>query len=402
LRAAPLGGYAPGVSRAFELETLAFAVLSGCAAPAQSPGGSRPNGPSPTASPDADPAAPVLAAGELDAASVRALGPVPRQLDRFHLDPYAEVRAFGTNALAPLERACERILGPGCVDGQGLEHVLALRYVGGPGDVDGPGDVGGEGHLDGEGEDGQGSRATLDVLVARYDDAESAYSSFTESLIGEHDPLELTARPLDVPGLGVLDGERVGSWLGRHVISLFYTDPVEPSDRRQAQAAAELPGVTRRLLAALPAEPDLPLSVQKLPRAHRIPLGARLVAGDALGVPGMGMGAVGYYRDADKRWRVLAIVRPDVESAKDVLATLGKNPAARRIVQAPLEAFAFTERRLPAEPYVGWVVGRRHEVVYGIGDEATALPEFMPAEREAAVKLSPLEKLVKLTQVHLE
>jgi hypothetical protein len=99
---------------------------------------------------------------------------------------------------------------------------------------------------------------------------------------------------------------------------------------------------------------------------------------------------------------VLAIVRPDDEAAKDVLSTLGRTPAAHGLRNAPLDALSFTERRLPAEPYVGWVVGQRHEVIYGVGDEATALPEFMPADREAAVKLSLLDKLVKLTKVHLE
>jgi hypothetical protein len=381
LRAGPLGGYARCVSRALELEALALAALFGCGAPAASPAGPSLAGPAGASLGDLEHPAPPPPAGELDAASTRALGALPRQLGRYRLDPYAEVRAFGSDAPAPLERACEQILGPSCVDGHGLERVLVLRYL--------------------DAED-QTSHASLDVVVARYEDADGAYASFTESLIGERDPLELTARPLDVPGLGVLDGERVGSWLGRYVVSLSYVDPEQPSERRAAAVAAQLPDVTRRLLAALPAEPDLPLSMQKLPRAHRIPLGARLVSDDALGVPGMGTGAVGYYREGDKRWRVLAIVRSDVESARDVLMTLGKNPAAHRIERAPLEALAFTERRRPAEPYVGWVVGQRHEVVYGVGDEATALPEFMPAEREAAVKLSPLDKLVKLTKVHLE
>ena len=57
---------------------------------------------------------------------------------------------------------------------------------------------------------------------------------------------------------------------------------------------------------------------------------------------------------------------------------------------------------VPAEPWVGWVVGQRQEVVYGVGDEAAALPEFMPAEREAAVKLGLLDKLAKLSKVHQE
>jgi hypothetical protein len=289
------------------------------------------------------------------------------------------VRAFGTDAALPLESACEQVLGPGCADDNGLERVVAVRYV-----------------------DFEGTRATLDVIASRFEDADRAYASFTESLLGERDPLELTAQPLDLPGISVLDGERVGSWLGRYVLSLAYGDETQPAEQRAAAAAALLPESARRLLDALPAQDELPLAVQKLPRAQRIPLGARLVPGDALGVPGMGMAAIGHYRDQSKRWRVLAIVRSDDDSAKDVLSTLSRNPAAHPIRNAPLDAISFTERRLPAEPYVGWVVGQRQEVIYGVGDEATALPEFMPAEREAAVKLSLLDKLVKLTRTHLE
>jgi hypothetical protein len=386
LRADLLGGYARCVLRTSKLKTLALVALCGCGA--RAPAGASALGAGDGTASAHEPSA-ASRSDELDAASARWLGPVPRTLAHFRLDTNAGVRAYGAGAPAPLERACERVLGPGCVDGRGLEHVLALRYVE-------------RQAIDGQGVEGQGGRATLDVLVSRYEDSDGAYATFTNDLIGERDPLELSARPLDVPGVAVLDGERVSGWIGRYVIGLSYVNESEPSGRRAILAATELPEVARGLLSALPAEPDLPLSVQKLPRAQRVALGARLVPGDALGVLGMGMGAVGYYRDGDKRWRVLAMARPDAESARDVLSTLARSPAARRIENAPLDALAVTERRLPAEPFVGWVVGQRHEVIYGVGDEPSALPEFMPAEREAAVKLSLLDKLAKLTKVHLE
>jgi hypothetical protein len=120
--------------------------------------------------------------------------------------------------------------------------------------------------------------------------------------------------------------------------------------------------------------------------------------GDAFGVPGLGASGRGYYRDERKRWRVLSVVRPDGESAKDVLSTLSRHPSAKKI--KGVDALQLIERRLPSEPHVGWVIGQRGSVIYGIGDEATVLPEFMPAEREASVKLSLHEKLVKLTRMN--
>lgn len=353
---------------------VAAVALCGCGVLAP-PGGDRVGA---AAEPgEAAPAPPPARSAVLDSVAVRALAPLPAQLDSFSLDAYAEVRAYGDDAPEPLAGACERVLGPGCDDVPGLERVTAARYV-----------------------DAAGGRPSLNVIALRFASADAAYASFSTGLIGDRDPAELTARPFDAPGVAVLDADRAAAWLGRYTLAADYDDDSQPSEARHAAARARLPDSVRRLLAALPAEPELPLAVQRLPSADRVPLGVRLELGDALGVRGMGAGAIGYYRDGDKRWRVLAIVRPDAEAAHDVLSTLARSPAAHRINNAPLEVFAFVERRLPAEPWVGWVVGQRQEVIYGVGDEATALPEFMPAEREAAVKLGLADKLAKLSKVH--
>jgi hypothetical protein len=309
------------------------------------------------------------------------LGPLPRQLGGFCLDAYARVRTYAEDAPEPLDRACEQILGPGCNDTRehGLTRVVALRY-----------------------RDQLGGPATLDLVVSGFADAEGAYANFTERLLGEGDPLALRARSLEAPGVAVLDAERAAAWLGRYVVGIDYGDDSSSSAQRSADAAVRLPEALRRVLEALPNEPDLPLAVQRLPEENRIPLGVRLLLGDVLGMPGIGAGAIGYYREGEKRWRVLSVVRPDADAARDVLGTLSQSPAARPVRNAPLEAIAFTERRLPNEPSVGWVVGQRQEVIYGVGDEPTALPELMSAEREAAVKLSLLDKLVKLTRTHIE
>jgi hypothetical protein len=371
LAARPLGGAA-----ARPLGGVAAVLLCGCGVLAP-PGGDRAS--AADRSGEAAPAPPPARVAVLDAVAARALAPLPVQLGGFCLDAYAEVRAYGDGASEPLARACEQVLGPGCDDMPGLERVTAARYV-----------------------DAAGGRPSLSVIALRFSDADAAYASFTSALIGERDPAELRAQPFEAPGVAVLDADRAAAWLGRYTLAAAYGDETEPAERREAAARERLPDGVRRLLAALPAEPELPRPVQSLPSANRLPLGVRLELGDALGVRGMGAGAIGYYRDGDKRWRVLAIVRPDAEAAHDVLSTLARSPAARRINNAPLEAFSFVERRLPAEPWVGWVVGQRQEVVYGVGDEAAALPEFMPAEREAAVKLGLLDKLAKLTKVHQE
>ena len=369
--------------RAPALAALPLALaLSGCGTGAPSAGAGGADAPGALAS--GEPAAPSprrRCTEPLEAESERARGLLPRQLGGLCLDAYARVRAFGSDEREPVGRACDELLGLGCGDSeeQGLEHVVGLRYS-----------------------DAAGGAAALDVVAMRFADAPSAYGHFTEQLIGERDPLELGATVIPAPGVAVLDGAHAAGWLGRYVVSANYSDESAPTAERARDVAARLPELFRGLLEALPNEPTLPLAVQKLPASNRIPLGVRLVQGDAFGVRGIGPGALGYYREGDKRWRVLSIVRPDADSAKDVLGTLGQNPAARPIRNAPLDALSFNERRLPREPHVGWVVGQRREVIYGVGDEATALPELTTAEREAAVKLSLLDKLAKLTRIDIE
>jgi len=362
-----------------------LAVLWGCrsAAPTSHADGVAPAAAGALASAGLDaPAAPPPAAcrvvpePELESALGAAL---PARLGGFCLDAHARLRVYGEGAPEPLERACARVLGPGCEEQPGLQRVVVSHY-----------------------RDQRGGPATLELIVSAFADVDAAYANFTERWIGERDPLQIGARVLEGPGLGVLEGERAEGWFGRFVAVVLHGDAAAPAAERAGAAAAQLPGALRQVLAALPGEPALPLAVQKLPAAHQVPLGARLLLGDSLGIPGLGAGALGYYRQGEKRWRVLAVVRSDSESARDVLGTLSQNPAVRPIRNAPFPAFAWTERRLPREPQVGWVVGQRQEVVYGVGDEATALPELTSAEREAAVKLSLAEKLVELTRTHTE
>jgi hypothetical protein len=281
---------------------------------------------------------------------------------------------------ASLARACERVLGPGCLDEprEGLERVWTLRYL--VRTVPG---------------------ADVDAVLAQFRSSEGAYAHFTRLVVGDADPASLDVSVLELPGVGVLRTGGVMGYRGRHVFWLRYSEEQQPPEARLRAAREHLPQLAQLLSASLPAEEGLPVSVQKLPQAQRLPLGVRLVLDDALGVPGLGASAQGYYAEGAKRWRVFTIVRPDAESAKDVVSSLLRHPAAKKIKNAPLDAVQFIERRLPSEPHVGWVVGQRAEVVYGIGDEASVLPEFMPAQREAAVKLSLLEKLVKLTRIHI-
>ena len=305
---------------------------------------------------------------------------LPEESGEYRLDRCAPPVSYGELGSESLERACERVLGPGCrADERArLRRVVRFQYL---------------------------SRAAapdqVDGILSRFEDAQSAYAHFTRVVLGESDPALQLATPLDAGNL-VQRGDSLFAWRGRALLWLRQADEGATAAQREQQALAGLPRLARAVLAELGDPDELPPAVQQLPQLGRIPLGVRLRLDEAFGVPGLGPSAQGYYQDGKKRWRVAAIVRPDAESAKDVMSTLEHQAEARRIKNAPLEALELSERRSPSEAPLSWVIGRRAEVVYGVGDEQTAVPELAYASERRNESLGLQEKLSKLLGAHAQ
>ena len=300
---------------------------------------------------------------------------LPVQVGEWSLDRCAPPHAYGELAGESLERACERVLGPGCRSRERarLARVVRFKYL-----------------TRGD------SSGSVEGVLSRFQDAESAYAHFTRAVVGDEDPARLTATPLDEGSLAQR-GDSLFACRGREMLWLQRADESASLRRREQLALATLPVLARSILAQLGAPEALPAAVQQLPQLARIPLGVRLLLGEAFGVPGIGPSAQGYYQDGEKRWRVAALVRPDTESAKDVMSTLEHQADARRIENAPLEALKLSERGAGSEPALSWVIGRRAEVVYGIADEEAPL---LALREPAANGLSLQEKLSKLVGVN--
>ena len=142
-------------------------------------------------------------------------------------------------------------------------------------------------------------------------------------------------------------------------------------------------------------DPAPPPAAVSLPTASRLPLGVRYHTKDMFGIAGAGPGAVGYYREADKRYRVVALLRPDADQAKDLLATFARQPGAER-EKAPNDGLVRLVIQpsgdLPAE----WVLGRARGVVLGVGDEVRVLQGTMTSADRSRVRLWTLEKMRKV------
>jgi hypothetical protein len=381
LRAGHHEEYAASVRRAFTPLGCGLVALA-CQWPATSPSqttlslkaGSRAAaGPCFESSAPADPASASSVPG-----SVAASFELPERAGDFCLDRWAPPSGYGEGASQSLERACERVLGPSCRGEErvGLQRVVRFHYV-----------------------QAQDPASGVDGVLSRFEDALGAYAHFTHAVVGDGDPADLTATALDESRL-VQRGDSLFAWRGREVLWLRHADERQTAAQRAQAALAALPPLARSVLDLLGDSSALPAAVQRLPDAGRVPLGVRVLLGDAFGVAGLGPSARGYYRQGKQRWRVVALVRADAEGAEDVMSTLEEQPDARRIENAPLDALKLTERRSAFEPQLGWVIGRRAEVVVGIGDEETALPESAAGRRDADVELTLQEKLSKLLEAH--
>jgi hypothetical protein len=296
----------------------------------------------------------------------------PRTAGDYCLDPNAEAKTFGENAASPLDGVCDLFDGECEIyKGFGLKRVVTTQYV-----------------------DGKGSPGSVSVTLSRFASPEAAYAFFTKRVVADADPLEASPAPLDAGAAGALGTGMAYVWKGEMVAELRYVHELESPDQIKVSGARVLPLIARSLGAQLPGEPRQLPSVARLPAEQRIASGIAYEYRDLLGVSGAGRGAIGYYQDGKRRYRVFASVRADEESAKDVTKTLRKLEGARGIKDSPIDALSLGLRESEGEPKVEWVVGRSGNLVMGVGDEVFALANA--GADSAAVRLSEAEKLEKL------
>jgi hypothetical protein len=235
------------------------------------------------------------------------------------------------------------------------------------------------------------------ITLSRFGSPEAAYAFFTKRVVADADPLESAPAPLEAGAAAALGSGMAYVFRGELVAELRYVHELESPDQIKASSARVLPPIASALGDKLPGERAPLPSVARLPSEQRIASGVVYEYRDLLGVAGAGRGAVGYYKDGERRFRIFASVRPDDDSAKDVLKTLRKVEGAKPIKDSPLEAIVVGIREGEGAPKVEWVVGRSAGVVAGVGDEIFQLGGG--AKSGAAGRLSDAEKLEKLRMV---
>lgn len=302
----------------------------------------------------------------------------PRTVGDYCIDPNADARAYGEQAKGSLDDVCTELLDGECevYKGYGLRRIVTLRYV-----------------------DGRGSPGTIDVKLSRFASKEGAYGFFTKRVLADADPTAVTLTELKAGAAGALGSGIAYVWRGEHLCELSYTNELEPPDKMKESAARILPDVARAIGEKLPLDASLPPAVALLPTENRIPMGVAYVLSDLFGISGIGSGAVGYYKEGDKRWRVVAMVKPDDDAADDVLASLKKVDRASALKEVLFPAVTFQIQRDDASPRAEYVAGRRGKQVFAVGDEDLVLGGGRSKEEEAKTKLSRDEKLAILKRL---
>jgi hypothetical protein len=293
------------------------------------------------------------------------------------LDPEGQIRAFGEKASLTLEDVCTT-----AVDGEcevykhfGLKRFVALRYV-----------------------DGSGAGGSVEVYLSQYADPGGAYGMFTKRVIADGDPADPSApKPLEAGGAGAIGTGRAYVWRADQLAELQYINENESPDQLTRSSQAVLAPLAKQIGANIHGPADKPASAAALPAASLVtPNAIAYFSKDALGVSNVGAGAVGYYKDGDRRYRLVAIQKSDADQAKDVMKTLKGKAGATAVPGVGDEALHVVLQASPEAPKVEWILARKGALVAGAGDEETLLKSGETAEQQAKARLPKDEAIAKL------
>lgn len=327
------------------------------------------------------PAAPLPKANACDAgggtlSDAQTAAMIPRKSSGFCLDPNGGDKVYGEGASLPIDQICDMFDGECEIyKGFGVRRVVEMRYV-----------------------DGSGSAATINVYLSKFGSADGAYAMFTKRVVGDGDPAgEDTPRSIAGGGAAALGVGNAYLWRGAYLVEMTYNDETAAEQAIKAASDKLLVPLAKDIGDKLNGEMEPPAVVTALPKAKLIPLGTRLVTKDAFDLAGVGPGAFGYYRDGDKRYRFVTMIRADEEQAKDTLATLGKQQGATKEKGLGDGAVRFM-RKEGEGPTTEWFVARTGVRLIGIGDEVRVLRGGMSPDDLAKVNLTKDDKIARLKE----
>jgi hypothetical protein len=315
-------------------------------------------------------------AGGTDTDQVSA-GFVPRALAGYCLDPQGEPKTYGDKGKFTMDEVCTTAFDGECEVYKrfGLDRVVALRYV-----------------------DGSGAPNSVEVNISRFKTIDGAYAMFTKRVVADGDPARATVKPLAAGGAGATSSSNAYVWRGLYLAELtFVTEDTKMTPQAMAAANEKSTGALARDIGSkLPGDAVLPEAARALPTDAMIPLGIAYYPKDAISLTGVGPIAVGYYKNGDKRWRSVAAVRADADAAKEEWRAFKLKAGSLPVKGLAEDAVQVIVQEAPERAKAEYIVARKDTLVAGIGDEELVLDPATPADKQAPLKLTHEEKIMKL------
>jgi len=294
------------------------------------------------------------------------------------LDPQGDAKSYGDKGKLGMRLICETALDGGCEEyiRLGVTRTVVLHYV-----------------------EGKGA-GTIEVFLSQFA-GDGAYALMTARIVGEVDPTDPSMpHPISVAksGVGALGTGKAYAWRGSHFLELTYSNDNQTPEQLKKSSDDVLPGLAKAIAEKLPETPEIPDDARLLPPGDRVPFGVVFDPKAILGMANVGRGAVGYYKNGNKRWRILATLRPDIDQGKDVFKSL-KQAGATTIPNIGDEAMLVLLHPGPSRPKLEFAIARTKGVVVGVGDEEFLLSSngaAPPPAKSGDIELTKDEKIEKL------
>jgi hypothetical protein len=307
---------------------------------------------------------------------------LPRTTGGYCIDPQGDTKTYGDRGKLTMDQVCTTAVDGECevYKSYGLKRTVIVRYI-----------------------DGAGSGSTVEVIMSTFADPGGAFGMYTKRVVADADPAEPTApRPLaKVSGAGALGNGRGYVWKGTQFVELQYLNEQESPEQLAKSSSTILTALAEAIGGKLPGPPDKPASAQLLPEAGLLANGISYYPKELLGISKLGAGAVGYYKEGNKRYRTVTLARDDADAAKDAMKLFRARPGASPIQQLGDEATSIVLQEGPDRPKSEYVVARKGNTVLAVADEELVLKAGEPLDKQADLRLTKDEKVAHLRAILL-
>jgi hypothetical protein len=274
----------------------------------------------------------------------------PKVIGAYCVDPTADLKTYGDRGKLTMKQLCDTALDGGCEEYMkfGVTRAAIFHYVHGR------------------------AAGSVEVLVSQFPD-DAAFAIYTTRLTGDLDPADPTMpRPMADLAAGALGAMGTGKayvWRGPYFLELTYNNDQETPDQLTKSSAVALGSLAKEISSKLPDKPEMPAAGKALPTTDRLPVGVLYYTKDALGVAGLGAGAIGFHKAGDARWRTIAVVKSDADQAKDAMKTLSRKPGALPVSNLGDDAVQVSLQATAERPKVDTILARKGATILGVSDE---------------------------------